>query len=191
MAKQALLLIDIQNDYFEGGKYPLVGINEAARNASRLLEKFRELTKANGEVFIVHVRHEFDTDPSQAPFFGRDTEGAATHPSVQNQNDEVLITKNHPNAFVGTELQKFFDSNGVKDLVIVGAMTHMCVQGTTRAASELGYNVTVVTDATATRDLQYKDTLTTAKQVAAAVFATLEFGYATLTTTDEAIAKLG
>lgn len=190
MVKRALVLIDIQKDYFADGHYPLVGIEQATTNASQLLNKFRELSKTSDQFLVVHVRHEFAGDPSKAPFFGRGTQGAEIHPNVLNQEGEKLITKNFPNAFLRTDLKQFLDSNGVKDLVIVGAMTHMCVQGTTRAAAEQGYNVVLPIDATATKDLEYKGVAVPAEQVAAAIFATLEFGYATLTTTEVELSKL-
>lgn len=187
MSKTALILIDIQNDYFANGLYPLVDIDNAADNAAKVLSELRKLPN---KYHIIHVRHEFTGDPKDAPFFGKDTEGAQINEKVKKEGDETVVLKHHPNSFIETNLKAELDKNGIKDLVIVGAMAHMCVQGTTRGATELGYNPTVITDAVAARDIEYDGVQVPAKQVEAAVFATLAFGYAKLTTTGEFLASL-
>lgn len=103
----------------------------------------------------------------------------------------MLITKNFPNSFIGTDLKRVLDSNGIKDLLIVGAMTHMCIQGTARTAAELGYNIFVLTEATATKDIHYGDTVTPAKQVATAVFGQRWSLVMPLNTSTEEINRLG
>lgn len=186
MSKKAFIIIDLQNDYYEGGKYPLVGINEATDNAVSLLNQVRKLD----DYLIIHVRHEFPVDPKDAPFFGKDTEGAQINDKIKNNPNEIVILKNHPNSFVDTDLQKILDEHKIKELTIVGAMAHMCVQGTTRAASEKGYQVTVVHDAVATRDLEFDGVVVPAKQVSAAVFSTLAFAYAKVSNTKEQLELL-
>ncbi|RLV87989.1 putative isochorismatase family protein YddQ [Meyerozyma sp. JA9] len=187
MPKTAFVLIDIQNDYFEGGLYPLVDINRAADNSAKLLQQLRKLPD---QFHIIHVRHEFTGEAKDAPFFGKDTPGSQIHEKVKNNSDEPVILKHCPNSFIETSLKSELDNNGIKDVVIVGAMAHMCVQGTTRGAAELGYNATVITDAVAAPDLEYGGVTVPAKQVSAAVFATLAFGYAKLTTTEEFLGAL-
>ncbi|MDR6952241.1 nicotinamidase-related amidase [Ancylobacter sp. 3268] len=168
MTDTALLLIDIQNDYFPGGKYPLVGMEDAAAEAARLLEAARR--KGLG---IVHVRHE---DPSpEAGFFGHGTTGAQINPAVSPQEGEPVVVKRNVNAFLDTGLDATLKQQGVSRLVIVGAMSHMCVDAATRAALDLGYEVTVAHDATATRDLGFGGTEVPAASVQAALMAALEF----------------
>lgn len=187
MSKRAFILIDLQNDYFEGGKFPLVGINEATDNAAALLNQVRKL---KDEYLVIHIRHEFPMDPEEAPFFGKGTEGSQINEIVKSEPGEIVITKSEPNSFVRTDLQQILDDNKISELIIVGAMTHICVQGTTRAASEKGYKVTVVQDALATRDLEFDGVTVPAKHVAATVFATLAFGYAKIITTKEQLQLL-
>ncbi|KAK6458342.1 Isochorismatase-like protein [Scheffersomyces xylosifermentans] len=187
MPKQAFILIDLQNDYYPDGKFPLVGVKEATENAATLLNEIRKL---KDDYLIIHVRHEFPGDASQAPFFGQGTEGSQIYEGVKSEPGEIVITKNSPNSFIQTDLQKILDENKVSDIIIVGAMTHMCVQGTSRAAAEKGYKVTVIEDAVATRDLEHGGVVVPAKQVAAAVFATLAFGYASIITTKELLQSL-
>src|SRR5262249_1874361 len=181
MPKRALVLIDIQNDYFPGGKWPLSGIQPASDNAARLLAAAR----AKGDL-IVHVRHEFPTP--DAPFFAPGSDGAKIHARVINLDGEPVVLKHHVNAFRETGLKELLDRHGVEEVVICGAMSHMCVDAGTRAASDLGYKCVVVHDACATRDQEFQGTVVPAAQVHAAFMAALKFGYAASVSTDEYLA---
>ncbi len=181
MPKRALVLIDIQNDYFTGGKWTLSGIDTAADNAAKLLDAARKA----GDL-VVHVRHEFPS--ADAPFFTPASKGAEIHPKVRNLDSEPVILKNHVNSFRETDLKAVLDKHGVEEVVICGAMSHMCVDAGTRAASDLGYKCVVVHDACATRDQEFSGTVVPAAQVHAAFMAALQFGYAKLVTTNEYVA---
>jgi nicotinamidase-related amidase len=178
MAKKALLLIDIQNDYFPGGEMELVGIKQASAKAAEALQKFRESRQP-----LVHVRHVFPSD--SAPFFRPNTEGAEIHPSVAPLSSETVITKNHVNSFHQTDLRTLLDAMGVKELVIVGAMSHMCVEGTTRAAADLGYKCEVIHDACATREQQFGGRTIAAADVHGATMSALSFAYANVVSLKE------
>ena len=178
MAKQALLLIDIQNDYFPGGDMELAGIDAASRNAAELLGRFREQGQP-----LVHVRHVFPSPA--APFFRPDSPGADIHASVAPADDETVITKNHVNAFNQTDLKTLLEAMGVKDLVIVGAMSHMCIEGTTRAAADLGYRCQVIHDACATREQEFNGRKISAEDVHGAAMSALGFAYAEVLSLDE------
>jgi nicotinamidase-related amidase len=149
MPKRALVLIDVQNDYFPGGKWKLTGIEAAADKVAKLLTAARAL----GDL-VVHVRHEFPT--SDAPFFVPGSEGAKIHPTVARLDDEPVVLKHHVNSFRETNLKEILDRNGVEEVVICGAMSHMCVDAGARAASDLGYRCVVVHDACATRDQEFE-----------------------------------
>ena len=181
MSKRALILVDIQNDYFPGGKWTLSGIEPATANAARLLEAAR----AKDEL-VVHVRHE--AAKPDAPFFVAGTPGAEINPGVANRVGERVVVKNFPNSFRDTGLKKLLDDAGVTDVLIAGAMSHMCIEATTRAAADFGYVVTVAHDAAATRDLEFGGITVPAAQVHAAAMASLAFGYAKLASTDELLA---
>ena len=178
MARQALIVVDIQNDYFPQGKWPLVGADAATDNAARLIAAFRE----TGDP-VVHIRHEFTSD--EAPFFTPGSEGAKLHPKVLNRADEPVVLKHFVNSFRETELKAVLDEHGITDLVVVGSMSHMCVDGITRAAADMGYAVTVVHDACASRDLEFNGLTVPAAHVHAAVMAALGFAYASVVSTDE------
>jgi len=172
----ALLLIDIQNDYFPGGKWPLSGTETAADNAARILAAFR----AKGDL-VVHVRHDSGAD---ATFFATGTKGAEIHDKVKNQGSEPVVTKKQINAFLGTDLKAILDKGGTTDVVVVGAMSHMCVDAATRAASDHGYKVTVIHDACATHDQEFNGVKVPAAQAHAAFMAGLAFGYANVVSAD-------
>ena len=181
MAKQALVLIDLQNDYFPGGKFTLVGTDSAADNAAKLVAKFRA-EKAP----VIHVRHE--SQEPDASFFVPGSAGAEINAKVRNQGDEKVITKNQINAFQNTDLKSVIDAQGITDLVIVGAMSHMCVDGVTRAAVDFGYATTVIHDACATLDTEFNGVKVPAAQVHAAFMRGLADGYCAVKSTDEFLA---
>ncbi|MET1078891.1 MAG: cysteine hydrolase family protein [Pseudomonas sp.] len=181
MSKQALILVDIQNDYFPTGKWPLEGVEAAADNAVRVLQACRRAGN-----LVVHIRHEAEAD--DAPFFVAGSVGAQLHEKVLNQGDEVVVVKHFINAFRETGLKALLDQQGVEELVIAGSMSHMCIDGITRAAVDYGYPTRVIHDACATRDLQFKGVTVPAVQVHAAFMAALEFGYAQVLSTADYLA---
>lgn len=178
MAKQALILIDIQNDYFPQGKWPLDGVQAAADKALQVLQAFRQAGNA-----VIHVRHEFTSE--DAPFFTPGSDGALLHNQVFNQGDEPVVLKHFVNAFRETNLRALLEQRSITDLVVVGSMSHMCIDGVVRAAADLGYTVTVVHDACATRDLEFNGQVIPAAQVHGAYMASLAFGYAGVVSADE------
>lgn len=184
--KTALLLIDFQNDYFPTyteAKNPLVATEAAAEQGAKLLAEFRDQGLP-----VIHVRHEFPTN--EAPFFLPNSEGAQIHPLVAAQDNEVVIVKQQINSFRETDLQKVLDDAGIKKLVIVGAMTHMCIDAVTRAAVDCGYECAVAHDACATMDLEFDGVTVPAAQVHAAFMAGLGFAYAQVASADELLAEL-
>lgn len=166
MGTPALLVIDLQNEYFPSGKLPLVGIEAAAANAARLLADARQ----RGQL-VVHVRHE--AAKAEAPVFTPGSSGVLIHDSLAPAAGETVIVKNFPNAFRETGLQALLQQHGVSELCIVGAMSHMCIDAGTRAAADLGYQVSVAHDACATRDLAFGGQTVPAAQVHAAFMAAL------------------
>lgn len=182
MTQRALLVIDLQNDYFPGGSWTLSGVEAAAANAVKVLEAAR----GAGDT-VIHVRHE-NLGPG-APFFAPGSEGAQIHPSMQPAEGEPVVLKHHINSFRETELAQLLARHGVTDITVVGAMSHMCIDGFTRAASDLGFNVTVIHDACASRDLEFNGTRVPAAHVHAAFMAALGFAYAKVIATAEHLAR--
>ena len=180
MNKRATIVVDLQNEYLPTGKLPLVGLDAALANAARVIAAAR----AKGEL-LIHVRHE-GAQPD-APFFTPGTDGVQIITAVAAKDGEPVIVKNYPNSFRGTQLKELLDAQGVKELVVIGAMSHMCIEATSRAAADFGYAVTVPHDACATMNLEFNGTAVPAAQVHAASMAALGFGYAAITTTDNCL----
>ena len=178
MPERALLIIDIQNDYFPGGKMELEGAEAAAAKARQALSAFREKSLP-----IFHVRH-LSVRPGST-FFIPGTQGAEIHAAVRPQASEKVIEKNFPNSFRNTDLERALKDSGVKELVVAGMMTHMCVDASVRQAADLGYKVTLLGDACATRAQTYGGETVPAKQVHAAFLAALNGFYAKVIATNE------
>ncbi|HET7365333.1 MAG TPA: cysteine hydrolase family protein [Burkholderiales bacterium] len=171
MAERALLIIDIQSDYFPGGKMELEGAEAAAENAGLALDQFRRLGLP-----VFHVKH-LSTRPG-ATFFIPGTPGVEIHPRVRARAGERVLEKNFPNSFRGTELDAALKAAGAKELVVAGMMTHMCVDASVRQAADLGYRVTLLGDACATRTQSYGGETIPARHVHAAFLAALNGFYA-------------
>jgi nicotinamidase-related amidase len=183
MANSALLLIDLQLDYFPGGEFPLVEPEAAVEVAARVLAACRA-----AELPVVHVQHIWD-DPA-AEFMKPGTPGIEIHPAVAPNESEALVTKEFPNAFRGTELKSVLDGLGVDSLIIAGMMTSMCVDATARAAADLGYSVTVAADGCASPALEFGGVQVSGTQVQAAFLAMLADSYASVVSGAEVIASL-
>ncbi|MEM7543486.1 MAG: cysteine hydrolase family protein [Pseudomonadota bacterium] len=177
---QGLLLIDIQNDYFPGGTMELVGIDNASRNAGKVLGKFRDRGAP-----IFHVQH-LSVRPG-ATFFVPGTQGCEINDMVKPLDGEIVIQKNFPNAFRDTDLENMIREKDVEELVICGAMSHMCIDASTRAAFDLGFTCKVVEDACATRDLEFGGNDVSAEHVHRAFMAALNGIYATVSNTAESV----
>ena len=183
MSKTVLIIVDLQNDYFQGGKWELEDTEAAATKAATLLKSFREKGLP-----VVHIRHEFPT--ISAPFFVPDSEGAKVHSSVQELEDEPVVIKHQINSFIDTNLKGILDELAVDNVLICGAMSHMCIDAITRAANDFGYNCSIAHDACATLELEFNGVTVPANHVHAAFMAALDFAYAHVASTDELLAEI-
>jgi nicotinamidase-related amidase len=177
---KCLIVVDLQNDYFPGGKMELVGIEDAAENTQILLTEFRKT-----KLPIVHIQH--ISIPPNAFFFLPDTDGVKINERVTPQEGEALVLKNYPNSFRDTSLLEILRNAHVDNLVICGAMSHMCIDATTRAAFDLGFNCVVAEDACATMDLVFKNKIIKASEVHASFMAALSFPYAKVVLTRDIV----
>ena len=162
----ALLLIDIQNDYFPGGAMELAGSVEAGQRAAMLLAAFRSKGRP-----VIHVQH-ISTRPG-AGFFLPNTRGVEIHECVAPREGETIVRKHFPNSFRETPLLEHLRNRNITGLVIAGMMTHMCVDTTTRAAADLGFSCQLAHDACATRALSFGGSTVAAADVQTAFVASL------------------
>lgn len=162
----ALIIIDIQNDYFPGGRMELLGAEAAGQRAKEALACFR-----NHNLPVIHIWH-LSTRPTAA-FFLPDTDGIKIHPSVAPLSGEAVFVKNFPNSFRETPLLEHLRGLGIEQLVLAGMMTSMCVDATARASFDLGFQNVLLHDAMATRDLSFKGITIPAAEVHCAFLAAL------------------
>ena len=167
----ALIIVDIQNDYFPGGRMALHEIERAADNARKLLDHFRNTGQPT-----FHIQHTWED--ASAPFFVAGTPGAAIHESVAPLPGEPVVVKHFPNSFRESALLAELKKAGAKEITICGAMSHMCIDATTRAAADLGFDCVVAHDACATRDVEFEGNKVSADDVHAAYMSALGFAYA-------------
>lgn len=152
----ALLIIDIQDFYFAGGSSELVNPVPASLNAQKLLADFRK-----SKQLVIHVKH-------------GDGKGAEIHSNVTPLPGEKVIVKNEVNSFLNTDLLDFLNKNGIKKLVICGMQTNMCLEAATRAASDYGFECTVIHDACAAKNQTFNGKTVKAEDVHLATLATLK-----------------
>jgi nicotinamidase-related amidase len=169
-----LLLIDIQNDYFPGGRMELVGMDTAAEKAMSLLSFFRD-----NQWPTFHIQHISTSD--RAKFFLPDTPGAEIHDKVKPLPQDVVVMKHYPNSFRETTLLEELENARVRRVVFCGAMSHMCIDASTRAAADLGFECVVIHDACTTRDLEFSGKMICAQEVHGAFMAALAAAYARVT----------
>ena len=175
---KALLIIDIQNDYFPGGKAELVNPAAALFNAEKLLKDFRAK-----EYPIIHVQH--INVQEGATFFLPNTNGAKIHNSLTPKAGEHVVVKNAPNSFYKTNLHQIIEESNITELVVCGMMTHMCIDTTVRAAKDYELPVTLISDACATKAMYFKGVSISAANVQAAFMAALSGMFAKIMTTAE------
>ena len=167
----ALVIIDIQEFYFPEGALPLVGPEAASANAGLVLARFRDRGLP-----VFHVGHN-----AQA--------GKDFHADVKPLEGEDVVFKNEVNAFQDTDLLDRLQHRGILRVVLCGMQTHMCLEGAARAAADYGFEVVVVGDACATRDLKYGETIVPAAAVHASTLATLDRVYGRVIDTRAALAE--
>jgi nicotinamidase-related amidase len=175
---KALILIDIQYDYFTGGANQLVDSDKASIQAKNVLQYFRKLRKP-----VIHIQH--ISKSKTASFFIEGTRGCEIHESIAPVEGEKLILKHFPNAFRETNLHEYLSSIEVTELIICGMMTHICVDSSVRAAKDLGYTVQLVGNACATKDLKWNNQIITAESVHSSFLSALNGTFATVIQAEE------
>jgi len=143
LSESAVVIIDAQNEYVNG-RLPLAGIAPALDNIAILLKAARA-----ADAPIIHVQHK----GRAGGLFDPGADAFKLAPQAASVSGEAIVEKPLPNAFAQTNLQDLVAKTGRKQLIVAGFQTHMCISSTVRAALDLGYRATVVSDAAATRDL--------------------------------------
>lgn len=176
----ALILIDLQNDYFTGGKCELYNSELAVKKAKIILEYFRKYSLP-----IIHIKHLNTTMQKEAPYFIPETEGVEIHQLVYPKENENVIIKHTPNSFFQTDLNNELSKKEINNLIVCGMMSHMCIDTTVRHGKLIGYNITVIEDACTSPDLNFKENTINANTVHQVIMASLNGAFANIFTADE------
>lgn len=140
--RTGLVVIDVQNDYFPGGKFVLF----RARSALARTLQLRDWARRKG-LPIWWIRH---TSPSPRAFFLLpNTPGAELHAALGPLPSEPIVDKHDPNSFVATDLEAQLRAHGVDTVVWAGMISWMCVETTVRSAKDKGFRNWVARDAVA------------------------------------------
>ena len=179
----ALILVDIQNDYFPGGKNELEGPIEASLRARQLLDHFRQ-----AHLPPVHIQH-VAIRPGAKTFLPG-TSGVEIHENVRPLEGECVFQKHYTNSFRDTPLLDHLKHEGVTRVVVCGMMTHMCVDATTRAAFDFGFECWVASDACATKALTFGGQTIPAQHVHGSFLAALGASYGKVLSVEQIIEQL-
>ncbi len=144
---RALLVIDAQNEYFEGGQLPVTHPHDHLANVLRSMDAARE-----AGVPVVVVQHHFPQP--ERPFFQKGTPGWELHPEVAGRPRDFHVEKSLPGSFTGTDLEAWLRGREIDTVTVAGYMTHMCCDTTARQAAHRGLKVEFLSDATGTLPLK-------------------------------------
>lgn len=178
-----LIIIDIQNDYFKGGRNELYQPEKAAANAALVLDHYR-----NKGLPVYHVQH-INTREGTT-FFLPNTPGAEIHEMVKPIPGEKVFVKHTPNSFFSTGLADELIRKGIDQITVCGMMSHMCIDTTVRAARGFGFTTTVLHDACTTKDLVWDQSVIPAETVHKAFMASLQGIFANVVSTEEFLNKV-
>ncbi|KAI8890291.1 Isochorismatase hydrolase [Backusella circina FSU 941] len=177
--KEALIIVDVQNDYFPNGKFPTWQPEETAEQIKILINKFRNENKE--VIYVIH--HSTDEQRKTLDFFEPGSWGAEIHDSVKPLPSEKVFIKEYSDSFVGTDLTEYLKSKSIDTTIVVGMMIHNCVNATAYSSTDLGFKTIVVDEAVNTMDLKYNENEVIPAEVLKKSFlAGIQFAYAKLRT---------
>lgn len=180
--KEALLVIDVQNEYFTG-KLPVTYPKSSFYNILRAMD-----AATAKQIDIVVIQHSAPQENSNV--FNKGSFEWKLHAAIANRKYSVLIEKNLPDSFTNTQLESWLRAEGIDSLVISGYMTQMCCDTTARQAFHLGYSVSFLSDATGTLSIKNAAGYVTAEELHRAILVTQEARFSKVITTDEWISSL-
>jgi nicotinamidase-related amidase len=180
--KRALLVIDVQNEYFTG-KLPITYPAGSLANVLRAMDAAR----ASG-VPVVAIQHA--SPQANAAVFRKGSEEWELHGEVASRPHDVLIQKSLPGSFTGTNLETWLRERGVETVVIAGYMTQMCCDTTARQAVHLGFGVEFLSDGTGTLAVKNAAGTVSDEELHRAILVTQQMRFSRVMKTDEWIEQL-
>ncbi|KAI9358463.1 Isochorismatase-like protein [Pilaira anomala] len=177
--EKALIVVDVQNDYFPDGKLPTWRPVETAEHIATLIKKFRDDGKE-----VIYVQH-IIKDPEAFPFLVKGTHGAEINDIVKPLPTDKIVTKEENSSFVRTELKEYLLSKGITNLVVVGMMIHNCVNATVYSAVEEGFPSIVVDECVNTMDQPLYGEVVKAEDIKRAFLTGIQFGFSVVYKLDD------
>lgn len=181
--KRALIVVDVQNEYFEGGALP---ITYPPKSFEQIKTAIAEAQKAGD--FIIFVQH--TSLKENAGAFVRGSHMWEFHDEIKAIKSDLIIEKNHASSFVGTDLNYRLRSLGIDTVAIVGYMTQNCCDATARDASQLGFTVEFLSDANGTLAFSNEAGGVSAEELHRAFLVAQAFGFSRVLTLNEWIPLL-
>jgi nicotinamidase-related amidase len=174
-SKQVLLVIDVQNEYFNG-KLPVTYPPGSLANITEAVDE------ANlHEIPVIVIQH--TAARPDAPTFIKGSEGWHLHPEIAKRKYSILLQKSLPSSFAGTGLKTWLKEQAITTLVISGYMTQMCCDTTSREAFHRGYTVKFLSDATDTLDYRNDAGAVTAECLHKTILVVQQSRFSTVMTT--------
>jgi nicotinamidase-related amidase len=175
--KEALLVIDVQNEYFTG-KLPVTHPDGSLGNILKAMDWAHD-----GRVPVIVIRHT-STAP-EAATFRKGTHGWELHDEIKRRHADVIIEKTLPGSFTGTMLENWLQERSVDTVTIAGYMTQMCCDTTARQAFHRAYAVNFLSDATGTLAIANHAGSVSAADLHRAILVTQQQLFSRVKTTDE------
>lgn len=148
MSQKALLVIDLQNDYFPSGKFPLWNTDRTLNNIKEAIEKANQL-----DIPVIHIQHIADSAMGISPFFNEGTKGADIHPAIlKAAPDGDIVVKKFADSFEQTNLEAVLQKHNVTELLVCGMMTQNCITHTAISKAAEKYDVSILADCCTTVD---------------------------------------
>jgi len=179
---RALLVIDVQNEYFAGGALPIT------YPVGHLETILAVMDGARAKVPTVVIQHHFAGDDK--PFFVRGTKGWELHDEVKARPHDALVEKTMPGSFTGTTLEAWLRERQIDTVAIAGYMTHMCCDTTAREAVHRGFNVEFLRDATGTLPVSNSAGSVTAEELQRAILCAQQMLLSEVVGADDWLARL-
>lgn len=180
--KRALLVIDVQNEYFTG-KLPVTYPEDSFQNILKAIDSANE-----NKILVILIQH--SNLGKYAATFKIGTAEHNIHEKVLKKDFDRIIEKNLPGSFTETELESYLNENNIDTIVISGYMTQMCCDTTARQAMHLGFNVEFLSDATGTLNISNSAGKISAKELHKAILVTQAMRFSKVMTTEEWIEKI-
>lgn len=181
--KRALLVIDVQNEYFDGA-LPITGRSDS-------LAKIGSLMDASAKAGVPRIVIQHTMPSAEMPIFQRGTSAWDLHPEIASRGAELKIEKNLPGSFTNTGLEEWLRKNGVETVVVSGYMTHMCCDTTARQAVHRGFKVEFLSDATGTLPLDNAGGKVTAEELQRSILAAQQHLLSEVVSTKDWLQRIG